>query len=423
MKLFQNVICVKASYVLIFLTKEMIMSSMLQTLTDFEVAGLHSEFCLADGHAYQDLHPAFTNIVQSLPQIWHNSAEQSIPEAEQLFNKSYASFIKAPVLNDYKNFRICPTASNSIDLVAAVLKNLKLNAVMIEPAFDNLALLTKRRGVPLTSVGDKELFDAAESNNIDNALPGLKHFGALFLVHPNNPTGLILSEDAFKNIVNFCKKYGIVMVVDNCFRVYRRNTFSDYQILIDSSVSFMAFEDTGKVWPTQDLKASLVYFSDDLKSIFNEIYNEVYLCVSNFTLGIISSFFDETAKVGVQKPIWDIVDTRRTLLRKTIVGSRFSVPEISMDSNLPVEWLEYSNDDKNDLSICKELKQLNLAVLPGRQFYWNSSDNHQHQKNIRVSLMKRETIFLTGLSIFKEYCNELGMYVPKNNNFKLTLAV
>ena len=83
----------------------------LKTLTDFEQAGLHSNFCLADGHAYQDLHPAFTQIVESLPQLWHDSASYSIPEAEARFNNRYSAFINAPILKDFKNFNICQTAS------------------------------------------------------------------------------------------------------------------------------------------------------------------------------------------------------------------------------------------------------------------------------------------------------------------------
>ena len=398
------------------------MTLALQTLTDFEIDGLHSHFCLADGHAYQDLHPAFAHIIQSLPQLWHNAADRTIPEAEQVFNETYSAFIGAPILKHYDHFCICPTASNSIDIIAAVLKALQLNAVMIEPTFDNLALLTRRRGVSLSSLRDKAVFDAAEANEIDNQFPELKNFGALFIVHPNNPTGLILSEQGFKNMVNFCKKHNMLMVIDNCFRMYRRNTFNDYKILIESSVSFMAFEDTGKVWPTQDLKASLIYFSEDLKTIFKEIYNEVYLCVSNFTLGIISSFFTATMKAGVKRTIWDIVDGRRAMLRKTIQGSRLSLSDKSIHSNLPVEWLVYSGDDKNDLSICQELKQLNLAVLPGRQFYWNSSTEQSNQKNVRVSLMKRETVFLTGLDIIKQYCDALAGSSSSHHEVKLSLV-
>jgi aspartate/methionine/tyrosine aminotransferase len=381
-------------------------NSQLRTLTDFEEAGLRTTFCLADGHAYQDLHPAFSKIVDSLPIIWNNAAQQSIPEGERLFSFSYSNFINSNILKNYKNFKICPTASNSIDLVGTVLNHLKLNAVLIEPTFDNLALLMKRRGVNLDSIKDIDLFHAAESNEIENYLPNLKNYGALFLVHPNNPTGLILSESAFKNIVTFCKRNQIILVIDNCFRAYRRNIFDDYNILLESSVSFMALEDTGKVWPTQDLKASLVYFSEDLKEIFCEIYNEVYLCVSNFSLGILSAFFDETAKIGLQKTIWDVVQTRRQMLRKVIEDSKLSVSMISKNSNLPVEWLRYHGTDKNDIAICQELSQLNLAVLPGRHFYWNSSHNKANHQYIRVSLMKRKNIFLSGINILQNYCNQ-----------------
>lgn len=392
------------------------MNVTLDTLTDFEIDGLSSHYCLADGHAYQDLHPAFEKIIESLPAIWHNSATLTIPEAEQRFNKSYASFIKSPILEKrHRNFKICPTASNSIDLVGATLKSLNYHVAMIEPTFDNLALLIRRRGVKLSSISDLDLFRAAEDGNIDKALPLLKNFDAVVLIHPNNPTGYTLSENGFKNVVQFCVSHDITLVIDNCFRAHRRTHYGDYDILIESGVSFIAFEDTGKVWPTQDLKASIVYFSDDIKNVFTALYNEVYLCVSNFALGIISSFFDETAKAGIKQTIWDIVDQRRLMLRNLIAGSSFSVPELSMPSTLPVEWLTYAGTDKDDFLICKELKMLGLAVLPGRQFYWNSSNHGANQKNIRVSLMKREKTFLTGVDILEKYCAQLG-------NYKLPLA-
>lgn len=383
------------------------MNNNLRTLTDFEIDGLHNNFCLADGHAYQDLHPDFGKIINNLPQIWSEAAEQSIPEAERLFNHAYATFIGSSLLKDYKHFRICPTASNSIDLIGAVLKYLALPAVLIEPTFDNLALLVRRRGVSLTAIADKVFIDVAEAGQIAERLPHLQYIGALFIVHPNNPTGLTLSAAGFQNIIQFCKKHQIIMVIDNCFRVYRRELFDDYQMLIDSGVSFIAFEDTGKVWPTQDLKASLIYFSEDLGGIFNEIYNEVYLCVSNFTLRVLANFFEQTRVTGLKKTTWDLVDKRREIIRKVITGSSISVPQVSLESKLPVEWLQYNDTDKDDLDLCLEFKKHHLAVLPGRQFYWNSSHKAVNQKYIRLSLMKREAVFLKGVNILDHCCKRL----------------
>jgi len=386
-----------------------------KTLTDFEEAGLHQHFCLADGHAYQDLHPSFLNIIQSLPQIWHKMASQSIPSTAQMFNSSFAKLINAPVLENFNcNFKICPTASNSIDIIGAVLHVLKYSVVMIEPAFDNLALLMKRRGVDLHSVKDVDLFNAAEENEIEYRLPHLKKYQALVLVHPNNPTGLTLSEKAFENIISFCKTHHIALIIDNCFRIYRRETYCDYKILIESSIPFITLEDTGKVWPTQDLKASLLYFSEHFKSVISEIYNEIYLCVSNFALGVLSAFFDVTAYTGIQETIWNIVDTRREALRNVIKHSVLSIAPHAINSKLPVEWLFCLQDNLDDIQICNELKSLNLAILPGRQFYWNSSQFPFHHKNIRVSLMKPETIFTSGLQILQNYSHSLNQTTIKD---------
>ncbi len=391
-----------------------------KTLTDFEIDGLQSQFCLADGHAYQDLHPCYHKIIQTLPEIWQHAASQPIPEVERQFSLSFSSLIQSAALANFKNFKICPTASNSIDLIAAVLNCLQLKTVLIEPAFDNLALLLRRRGVNLSADNDAKLFAAAESNELDYLIPSLKDYGALFLVNPNNPTGLYLSENAFKNIVTFCEKNGVLLLMDNSFRLYRRNFMDDYAILINSSVRFIAFEDTGKTWPTQDLKASLVYFSEDMAKLFTEIYNEVYLCVSNFSLSILAAFFDETTKIELREPIWDLVDARRSLLRKAIKNSTLSVSKFSINSNLPVEWLKCNTNKKNDLHVCQELKELGLAILPGRQFYWNSSNLSDHQQNIRISLMKPQKIFLAGLRILQTYCQKNSAFTDVEEGLAMT---
>jgi aspartate/methionine/tyrosine aminotransferase len=186
--------------------------------------------------------------------------------------------------------------------------------------------------------------------------------------------------------------------------------------LLAADIRFIAFEDTGKVWPTQDLKASLIYYSDDIKDIFHEIYNEVYLCVSNFSLGILSAFFKATAKTGLKNTIWDIIDARRVQLRKILENTHLSITNESRDSNLPVEWLNIDAMNKNDFTICQELRQYHLAVLPGRQFYWNSSDDHDHHRNIRISLMKREDVFLSGIDLLRDYCSQFNNEM--NNRIK-----
>ncbi len=381
------------------------MKHLFTTLTDFEIAGLNEDICLADGHAYQDIHPAFIPIVETLPEIWKKVAEKPIPVMEKMFSETYSRFINSPILHDYPHFRICPTASNTIDIIGAILNHLKLNATLIEPTFDNLALLLKRRGVQLSSINDSILYSAAESNTLDQLFNEHDTMEVLFLVNPNNPTGLTLSETAFKNVIQFCQDRHILLIIDSCFRLYNRNGFDDYQLLINSSLSFIVFEDTGKVWPTQDLKASMVYFSADLANLFNEIYNEIYLCVSNFALGILCEFFERTMSHTLKNTIWDLVDQRRSLLQKAIGESKFIAQKVVKQTLLPVEWVKIIDSEKNDFDICFELQQQHLAILPGRQFYWNSSEQPHNHRYIRFSLMKKESAFLKGMNILADYCH------------------
>ncbi len=49
------------------------------TLTDYEIDSLASRFCLADGHAYHDPHPAFNEIIQNLGELWERTRRATIP--------------------------------------------------------------------------------------------------------------------------------------------------------------------------------------------------------------------------------------------------------------------------------------------------------------------------------------------------------
>ena len=56
--------------------------------------------------------------------------------------------------------------------------------------------------------------------------------------------------------------------------------YDDVALLLRSGVSFIAFEDTGKSFPTLDAKASLIYSSPDLaKRSRNFVQRGIFMCL------------------------------------------------------------------------------------------------------------------------------------------------
>jgi len=209
--------------------------------------------------------------------------------------------------------RPCPTASNSIELVAAMLRRRRLPTALVEPTFDNLALLLHRREVSLHAIDERLIFDDTAIDALEQQLV-TSGVGALFIVSPSNPTGRCLTSGHFSEIAELCMRCGVMLVIDSSFRMYNRDLFDDVALLLRSGVSFIAFEDTGKSFPTLDTKASLIYASPDLASELETLYNEVYLCASGISLLLLSRAFERTHEAGIDNVLWSLVDQRRMQL-------------------------------------------------------------------------------------------------------------
>src|SRR5690554_4210987 len=89
------------------------------SLTQYEVKGLSKSYSFANGHAYQDVPEAFNSIFDQLSDIWQQSIKTSHSTLENRFKTVLSELIKSKILLHHNFFSICPTASNSIDIVSA----------------------------------------------------------------------------------------------------------------------------------------------------------------------------------------------------------------------------------------------------------------------------------------------------------------
>ena len=375
--------------------------NMKSTLTDIENLGLQSRFNFADGHAYQDLN-SFQSILDRLPELWQKAARIGVKAQESLYRNAFAKLAQSPSISNYSHFRICPTASNSIDVVAAWCRQMKFKVGLLEPTFDNLHLLLLRREVHTISIPETELHeDIVKTINKASV-------DAIFLVNPNNPTGKVLTEDQFRKIVEHCAATGVTLLLDNTFRFFVPQSYDQYQILLESGVKFISIEDTGKVWPTLDMKASLVFYSSSVKREVEVIYDEIYLCVSPFSLAVLEEFLTTSAKLGLKQTIWDEVTKRRELFREAVAGTILQTDAGSQGSVLSVEWVRINGVFNSDLALAEHFQSKGLTLLPGRNFYWSRND-HEHTMNVRFSLLKPEKHFIDALQALKCGLQEINL--------------
>ena len=386
------------------LVPEMTIEPTQQALTEIEALGLASQYDLANGHASQELAPSQQRIINSLPQLWQQGASQKSRDAEMMFKNAFSKLAQAPSLANYEYYKICPTASNSIDTVATWLAEKNLSTALIEPTFDNLYLILKRRGVTLTALPEESLYDGSYAT-------AFKNVDALFLVNPNNPTGKVLNCEQFAQIVNWCAVNNKVIVMDNTFRFFAQQAYDTYKILLDSGVTFLSIEDTGKVWPTQEIKASLLFCSQSIFQEIHIIYDEIFLCASNFALGILSEFLLDAHARGLAKAVWNEVELRRKIFRKAIEGTILGVHQESLPSTISVEWVQIQshldNDSKlfatgsqpftSDLELSAHFNAHNLVLLPGRQFYWSKKGEQAVPDSVRFALLKPKKEFLAAV--------------------------
>jgi aspartate/methionine/tyrosine aminotransferase len=390
-----------------------------QALTEIEALGLASQHDLANGHASQELALSQQRIIASLPELWANAAKQKSKDAELMFKTAFLKLANSPALIAHDHFKICPTASNSIDTVATWLAEKQLKTALIEPTFDNLYLILKRRNVELISLPEellhietqKSLLDFSPSNAPSKAQYKESYkalfapVDAIFLVNPNNPTGKVLTETQFKAIVETCAEEGKVLVLDNTFRFFVPQVYDSYKILLESGVTFLSIEDTGKVWPTQEIKASLLFTSANIIKEIHIIYDEIFLCHSNFALGILSAFLADAFERGLDQAVWNGVSTRRKLFRNKLAGSALTIHAESINSMISVEWVMIKDHFKNDLDLIQHFQDKNLVLLPGRQFFWSKKGTAASTNFARFALLKPEAEFTSAINVLAK---ELG---------------
>jgi aspartate/methionine/tyrosine aminotransferase len=373
-------------------------------LTDAEVAALEEHHNLADGHAFRRWTDEELAIVERSTAIFKSVDRRRQTQIENDYLEAFFTLQRQSLRPDRFRSSMCFTASMGLEVVANYLRLNRMSATLVEPCFDNLADILKRHHVELYVFSDEYL--GASSETFQAALDAIRS-DAVFLVTPNNPTGSQLTRANLIALAQFCARGKKLLVLDTCFRTYLpdNDIYDQYEILIDSGVDFFVLEDTGKTWPTLEIKAPFFCVSSSIADAVSRIYSDFLLHVSPFSLALLREFI-LLAHQDQRRQIRDVVRLNRDVLYRDIAGTPLSPQEAPFMS---VSWLRIDADwgaiDLRDAAAAD-----GVHVLPGRQFFW--SDPSLGDKYIRVALVRDLDLFTPASSRFGMTCRRMLETTP-----------
>ena len=250
-------------------------------LTVDQVSVLSEDYNLADGHAFRTWNQAEAAIIDKVADVFHRVDRRNQRAVESAYIDTFLQLSGQSRRDDYFEFFLCFTASTALEVVANYIRMRELSVALIEPCFDNLHDILFRHDIPLEAFDENMI--VAEGEVLAEYLKKLA-CDAILLVSPNNPTGIRIPESNLARIADYCRVNDKILILDSCFRFYLPDdhAYDQYGLLADANVKSIVIEDTGKTWPTLELKAPFFGVSKQLAGAISDIYSDFLLTSLRF---------------------------------------------------------------------------------------------------------------------------------------------
>lgn len=339
-------------------------------LTDMD-GGLN----LTDGHARLCLTSEQEGIVSRIPEMFTEATRRGFPSIERAAHAAFLGAIgqhSAPVGTG--RILSCYSSTLATDILARALPAGATIAVL-HPTFDNIADLFTTRGLNLVPLTEEEL--------LDGSWPG-PPVSAIVITHPNNPTGLITPEGHLRSLADHTVRHGQTVIVDASFRGQVRDAqYDTYAVLDAAGADWIVIEDTGKLWPTHELKIGLLAYSERTRLPIERAFSESLLAASPVVLQLVEALARDWVEGGYERAR-DLVARNRAVLRDTIatVGLGLADP----DSQISVARVGLPSDGPDSSLLYKDMLERGVYVLPCAPFHW--ADPESGLRYIRVSLAR-----------------------------------
>lgn len=342
----------------------MILSDADQNLTELEQAALDSEINLSDGHARQSLTPSQKDIVAALPDFFDKARRTPYKTLEREALEAFFSALgqhSAPIGAG----RVFSAYSSSVATIAAAyaMADRGDRVALLHPTFDNIHDLMSRQVdvVPLHEPVDPE-------SAVSQALA--QRATVLYITTPNNPTGRYLDEPALAGLVDQCVAHDLALCLDASFRGFDpRAQFDHYRLLENPALRYIVVEDTGKLWPVQELKLGFMAVSEHWRYQVEHALSDILLNVSPTILALVTALARDAASGGLGQ-LHELIRTNRQALLDGIAAMP-GVTVMDPDAVVPVARIGLP-DSQSATHLLEKLRGEGVHLLPGEQFHWHA---------------------------------------------------
>ncbi|MCB1156592.1 MAG: pyridoxal phosphate-dependent aminotransferase, partial [Leptospiraceae bacterium] len=221
------------------------------------------------------------------------------------------------------------------------------------------------------------------------------------VVQPNNPIGKNLNQKEADRILEFCKKYKIILLIDEVFADY---TFNHKYIHFNSQdTPVITMSGFSKVLGLPQLKLSWMYLEGNKKFQEEagqalEIITDTYLSVNTQVMVGASELLSLREKI--QDQILSRIEHNLTLLEEMIRNQK-NVSYIKPDGGWYI--VLFFQTDFTDEEFCLNLlSQKSVYVHPGYMFEFSNEGCY-----IVISLITSTEVFIEGLRRIAEFIETL----------------
>jgi enduracididine biosynthesis enzyme MppP len=333
-----------------------------KNLTQLELLAMSASYNLSDGHARQSLTISQQKIIAGLPDLFAQSMREPFEELERgaqralLHALGQYSYPQEPgrVLS-------CYASSVAMVILARAMVDTVSTVALVHPTFDNIPDILRTSKFDLAPVEEEVLH---EGDLVANVPP---EAGCLFITTPNNPTGRVLTADRLALAAQWCAERDALLALDTSFRGFDvRAHYDHYAVLAESGCRYVVIEDTGKLWPMQELKAGFLVSSPNVRLPLQLAHTEILLGISPFILSLVRSLALSVAAEGWTE-LHQHIAMNRTAVRK-ILSETQAVSSPDPDNQVSVERIAVTGWDTREL--WSTLREGGVEVLPCCQFYW-----------------------------------------------------
>ena len=363
--------------------------------TQLEIVALRSKFNLADAHTHQSQSNSQKDIIQNLPSLWFESEKMRQYDLEQKFIKTFFRVLgQNTALASSENVLLTYAASISMAIVSTFLRNKNMSTSLLHPCFDNLYDLLKYTQVEVHPLEESWLYDCGKIyENLERNITS----NSIFLVEPNNPTGFTLSvhgDKGWNELIRYAKDHNKLLIFDFCFSAFMHgekgpDLFDRYKLLDHAGVPYIAIEDTGKTWPLQDTKVSLIKMSDDLFREIYDIHTAYLLNVSPFVLNLVTQYILDSEKDNFFS-VSSLISRNREIAVEKLSGS--ILEPIDPEVGVSVLWCKLLNSEISSTELTDFLSQHDVHILPGTYFFWNKKEIGEEY--VRIALARDTEVFV-----------------------------